>query len=327
MVKYIFITGGVISSLGKGVTAASIGAMLESRKLKINIIKFDPYINIDPGTISPIQHGEVFITEDGSETDLDLGHYERFISKKMEKKNNVTTGKIYNKVIKNERMGVYLGKTIQVIPHITDEIQKKILYTSKDYDISIIEIGGTIGDIESLPFLESIRQFKIKKKNKVIFLHLTFIPFLNTTKETKTKPTQHSVKELRSVGILPDIILCRGEKYISNNDRKKISMFTNVNINSIFSIKDVNNIYEIPIYLYRKGLDRLILNKLNIKYKNSNLKKWYDIKNRIKNKKTKIKIHIVGKYLISSESYKSLFEAIFHATTRLYIKIDLHYYL
>ncbi|HFL8794831.1 MAG TPA: CTP synthase [Candidatus Azosocius sp. HAIN] len=326
MSKYIFVTGGVVSSLGKGLTSSVLGSILELRKIKITILKLDPYININSGTMSPFQHGEVYVTNDGSETDLDLGHYERFITTKMNKYNHITAGQIYHNVISKERSGTYLGATIQVIPHITDEIKKKIYRASKDFDISIIEIGGTVGDIESLPFLEAIRQLRIKHGNKnTLFLHLTLIPWLKSIKELKTKPTQHSVKELRSIGIQPDILICRSNYHISSKIKEKIAMFTNVEKNSVFWGKEVSNIYQLPIFFHKEGLDKKILDKLDLKYEKINLFKWKNISNKYNNNKKILIIGIVGKYIKLCDSYKSLSESLYHAGLQNDVKIKIKY--
>ena len=331
MTKYIFITGGVISSLGKGIAAASLGNILENRKLKITFIKCDPYINIDPGTMNPYEHGEVFVTDDGAETDLDLGYYERFTNIKMGKHNNITTGKIYSKVISNERKGLYLGSTVQVIPHITDEIKSSIYKSTQNHDIAIIEIGGTIGDIESLPFLEAIRQIRIEKDSEnVIFLHLTFIPQLENTGEVKTKPTQHSVKELRSIGIQPDILICRSKNKIEKNEIKKISLFTNVKENAVICSPDLNSIYELPEIFIKQNLDKIVLKKLKIDEKThksiskNNLFIWKKFYNK-KKLKTEISIGIVGKYTKLSDSYKSLNEALYNAAVHQKTNINIKY--
>ena len=326
MTKYIFVTGGVVSSLGKGLTASALGALLEARGFKITILKLDPYININSGTMSPFQHGEVYVTNDGAETDLDLGHYERFISTRMNKNNHITAGQIYYNVISKERSGFYLGSTIQVIPHITEEIKNKIYKATNLYDIAIIEIGGTVGDIESLPFLEAIRQLRIKHGNKnTLFLHLTLIPWLKSAKELKTKPTQHSVKELRTIGIQPDILICRSNYHISLKTKEKIAMFTNVNKNAVFWGKEVSNIYQLPLFFYKEKLDKEILNKLNLKSKSINLYIWEEIINKNINNKKFVVIGIVGKYIKLCDSYKSLAEALFHSGIKNNIKIKIKY--
>ena len=312
--KFIFVTGGVLSSLGKGLASASIGALLESRGLTVTLLKLDPYINVDPGTMNPFQHGEVFVTDDGTETDLDLGHYERFVNVRLSADNNFTTGKIYYSVIQKERRGDYLGGTVQVIPHITDEIKKSIMQTGQDVDIVIVEIGGTIGDIESLPFLEAIRQFRFDVgKENVIYIHLTFVPYIPTAGEVKTKPTQHSVKELRSIGIQPDIILCRTERFLASDIKAKIALFCNVSQDAVITAKDVDCIYEVPLNFNQENLDDKILEVLNIWTGTPRLEKWHDLLRRINNLQHRIQIAVVGKYTDLTESYKSLNEALFHA--------------
>lgn len=311
--KYIFVTGGVLSSLGKGIAASSIGALLEARGLKVTIQKFDPYINVDPGTMNPIQHGEVYVTDDGAETDLDLGHYERFISSKMTRKNNTTTGKIYHSVIAKERRGDYLGGTVQVIPHITNEIKSGFLSLSNGYDVIICEIGGTVGDIESLPFLEAIRQFRYDVgKNNVIHIHLTLVPYIKTSDELKTKPTQHSVRELRGIGIQPDILLCRTEKLIPLELKEKIALFCDVAKEAVITARDVSTIYEVPLALHAEGLDGIITDLLNIPTKNPDLTRWKDVVRKINEPEFEVTIAIVGKYINLQDSYKSLNEALVH---------------
>lgn len=311
--KYIFVTGGVLSSLGKGLASASIGALLESRGLSVTIQKLDPYINVDPGTMNPFQHGEVFVTDDGAETDLDLGHYERFTSVKMGMENNFTTGKIYYSVISKERRGDYLGGTVQVIPHITDEIKRSIKLVAENVDVVIVEIGGTIGDIESLPFLEAIRQFKTDVgKENVIYIHLTLVPYIATAGEVKTKPTQHSVKELRSIGIQPDILLCRADRDLSKEIKGKIALFCNVGVDAVITAKDVESIYEVPLNFHNEGLDDKIIELLNIWTRAPRLDAWEDLVRRIKTPGYSIRIAIVGKYTNLIESYKSLNEALYH---------------
>lgn len=311
--KYIFVTGGVLSSLGKGLASAAIGMLLESRGLSVTIQKLDPYINVDPGTMNPFQHGEVFVTDDGAETDLDLGHYERFTHAKLGKNNNFTTGKIYDQVITKERKGEYLGGTVQVIPHITDEIKKSIMLVSNNTDVVIVEIGGTIGDIESLPFLEAIRQFKTDAgPSNVIYIHLTLVPYIKTACEVKTKPTQHSVKELRSIGIQPDILLCRTESYLSQEIKNKISLFCNVDPDAVFTAKDVDCIYEVPLVYNKEGLGDKILKKLNIWARAPRLDDWREMVEKLKNPRFSVDIAIVGKYVDLTESYKSLNEALAH---------------
>tara|TARA_B100000959_G_scaffold287499_1_gene372984 strand:- start:112597 stop:114201 length:1605 start_codon:yes stop_codon:yes gene_type:complete len=313
MSKYMFITGGVLSSLGKGITAASMGTLLEARGYKVTMMKLDPYINVDPGTMSPFQHGEVFVTDDGAETDLDLGHYERFISTKMGKLNNVTTGWIYNSVITKERKGEYLGATVQVIPHITDEIKARIQAVGVGYDIAICEIGGTVGDIESLPFLEAIRQFRsdVGKENSV-FIHVTLIPYVEATNELKTKPTQHSVRKLLEVGIQADALVCRSKSTIGENVKKKIALFTNIPTKNVVSAIDVKSIYEVPLHLSDEGLDNVVLDLLKLDKKKSNLTRWKKIVDKLKQPNPKVNIAIIGKYVQLTESYKSLAEAMVH---------------
>jgi len=314
LTKYIFVTGGVVSSLGKGIAAASLASILESRGINVTLMKLDPYINVDPGTMSPFQHGEVFVTSDGAETDLDLGHYERFISAKMTQNNNFTTGKIYDSVIKKERLGEYSGQTVQVIPHVTDEIKLFINKGSIGYQVAIIEIGGTVGDIESLPFLEAARQMSFSLgKNNVCYIHLTLLPFLNSSGEYKTKPTQHSVKELRQIGIQPDIILCRSQKEISEDEKKKIALFTNVDYSAVISAIDVDSIYKIPLLLNEQNLDEIVLRTLGFQADPPNLNDWKEIIQKQENCTTKIKIAIIGKYTDLKDSYISLNEALTHA--------------
>lgn len=322
--KYIFITGGVVSSLGKGIAAASLGAILKARKLKITIIKLDPYINVDPGTMSPTQHGEVFVTEDGAETDLDLGHYERFIHTKMTYLNNFTTGSIYSQVLQQERRGDYLGATIQVIPHITNAIKERIILCSKTNSIVIVEIGGTVGDIESLPFLEAIRQMAVDigRKN-VIYIHLTLVPYITTAGEIKTKPTQHSVKELLSIGIQPDILICRSEQTVPINERKKIALFCNVPVNAVISLKDVNSIYKIPKLLKNQKLDDYICKYFKLKVPEANLKEWEQVIYEENNSHDTIIIGIIGKYVKLPDAYKSVIEALKHAGLKNQIKVNI----
>ena len=311
--KIIFITGGVLSSLGKGVAAAAIGALLESRGLRVTFQKLDPYINVDPGTMNPFQHGEVYVTEDGAETDLDLGHYERYTTVTLGQENNFTSGRIYNNVITKERRGDYLGGTVQVIPHITDEIKESILAVAPTVDVAIIEIGGTVGDIESLPFLEAIRQLKGDLgKDNVCYIHLTLVPYIKSAGEVKTKPTQHSVKELRSIGIQPDILLCRTEKNLSKDIKAKIALFCNVLPNAVITARDVENIYEIPLLLHEEGLDERLVEVLNIWTRAPRLEQWEKLAARIRHPKDRVEIGIVGKYVDLRESYKSLHEALVH---------------
>ncbi|MBA4392229.1 MAG: CTP synthetase [Desulfobacca sp.] len=311
--KFIFVTGGVLSSLGKGLASAAIGALLESRGLTVTFQKLDPYINVDPGTMNPFQHGEVYVTDDGAETDLDLGHYERYTSVKLTQDNNFTTGRIYHSVITKERRGDYLGGTVQVIPHITDEIKNSILLMANKTDVAIIEIGGTVGDIESLPFLEAIRQFKsdVGKEN-VLYIHLTLVPYIKTAGEVKTKPTQHSVKELRSIGIQPDILLCRTEGILTPEMKAKISLFCNVEKDCVITAKDVESIYEVPLVFHQEGLDDKIVERLNIWTRAPRLENWIALNERIKSLNTPVHIAVVGKYIHLRESYKSLNEALAH---------------
>lgn len=322
--KFIIVTGGVLSSLGKGLASASIGALLESRGLTVTIQKLDPYINVDPGTMNPFQHGEVFVTDDGSETDLDLGHYERFTHAKLGKDNNFTTGKIYNSVITKERRGDYLGGTVQVIPHITDEIKESIKLVADGVDIVIVEIGGTIGDIESLPFLEAIRQFKTDVgKENILYIHLTLVPYIATAGELKTKPTQHSVKELRSIGIQPDILLCRTDRYLSKSIKSKIALFCNVDIDAVITAKDVQCIYEVPLIFHKEGLDDKIVELLHIWTRAPKLDAWEELVEKYKNPKHSVNIAIVGKYIDLTESYKSLNEALSHGGISNDCKVNL----
>jgi len=322
--KFIFVTGGVISSLGKGLASASIGALLESRGLTVTIQKLDPYINVDPGTMNPFQHGEVFVTDDGSETDLDLRHYERFTSAKVGQDNNFTTGKIYHSVITKERKGEYLGGTVQVIPHITDEIKKSIKLVADGVDVVIVEIGGTIGDIESLPFLEAIRQFRTDAgKGNVLYIHLTLVPYIETAGEVKTKPTQHSVKELRSIGIQPDILLCRTDRYLSKEIKSKIALFCNVGVDEVITAKDVECIYEVPLIFHKEGLDDKIVELLHIWTRAPRLEEWEEFVKKYKAPKNSVNIAIVGKYVNLTESYKSLNEALYHSGVPNDCKVNL----
>ncbi|MBT3312807.1 MAG: CTP synthase [Desulfobacterales bacterium] len=311
--KFVFITGGVLSSLGKGLASAAIGALLESRGLTVTIQKLDPYINVDPGTMNPFQHGEVFVTDDGAETDLDLGHYERFTNAKLGRDNNFTTGKIYDSVISKERRGDYLGGTVQVIPHITDEIKNSIMLVTNNVDVVLVEIGGTTGDIESLPFLEAIRQFKADVgKYDVIYIHLTYVPFIKTAGEVKTKPTQHSVKELRSIGIQPDILLCRTDRYLTKDIKSKIALFCNVEEEAVITAKDVECIYEVPLVFHKEGLDEQILKRLQIWTRAPRLEPWKELVEKFKELQYSVTIAMVGKYVDLTESYKSLNEALYH---------------
>jgi len=326
MTRYIFITGGVVSSLGKGIASASLGAILESRGLNIRMLKLDPYINVDPGTMSPFQHGEVFVTEDGAETDLDLGHYERFVRSRTGKSSNFTTGKIYESVIRKERRGEYLGGTVQVIPHITDEIKRCILEGADDADIAMVEIGGTVGDIESLPFMEAIRQMGVELGHeRAIFIHLTLVPYIPTAGEVKTKPTQHSVKELRSIGIQPDILLCRSERLLPEDERRKIALFTNVEEKAVISAKDMGNIYEIPIWLHDQGVDDIIARKMHLDLPPADLSDWQHVVDVMRHPQHEVNIGMVGKYVDLTESYKSLNEALSHAGIHNRSKVNIHY--
>lgn len=326
MTRYIFITGGVVSSLGKGITAASLAAILEARGLKVTLIKLDPYINVDPGTMSPFQHGEVFVTQDGAETDLDLGHYERFVNTTMTKRNNFTSGKVYENVIKKERRGDYLGGTVQVIPHITNEIKHRIKLGAEGFDVAMVEIGGTVGDIESLPFLEAIRQMRIELgAQRALFIHLTLVPYIATSGETKTKPTQHSVKELRSIGIQPDVLICRSEKTLSMADRTKIALFTNVEKDGVISLEDVKCIYEIPMILHAQGVDELIVKKLDLQVKPANLSEWQRVVEMQAIQTKTVKVALVGKYIELNDAYKSINEALLHAGIHTQTKVKIIY--
>ncbi len=324
--RFVFVTGGVVSSLGKGISAASIGALLEGRGLKVTMMKLDPYINIDPGTMSPFQHGEVYVTEDGGETDLDLGHYERFLEAKMTRLNNFTSGKVYQTVIEKERRGDYLGATVQVIPHITDEIKHRICAAAEGYDVALVEIGGTVGDIESLPFIEAIRQLRIEVGREYgLFVHLTLLPYIGVTGELKTKPTQHSVKELRSIGIQPDILICRSEKPMSENERHKIALFTNVDESAVFSAMDVDTIYSIPRHYHEQGLDVCVVSRLGLPVKSAHLSDWDSVVQAIRHPSYQITIAMVGKYVEFADAYKSLNEALLHAGIRNSAKINIRY--
>jgi len=325
MTKFVFITGGVVSSLGKGIASASLGALLESRGLKVTMIKLDPYINVDPGTMSPFQHGEVFVTDDGAETDLDLGHYERFVRTTMGRNNNFTTGQIYERVIRKERRGDYLGRTVQVIPHITDEIKHCIALGADGADVAMVEIGGTVGDIESLPFLEAIRQMGISLgRENALFLHLTLVPFIRTSGEIKTKPTQHSVKELRSIGIQPDILMCRSEQDLPEAERKKIALFTNVPEKAVISAIDADNIYRIPLLLHDQGLDDLVVDQFRLPVEKADLSEWRQVLDNHDHPVGQVRIAMVGKYMHLTDAYKSLSEALGHAgvKTRTRVQID-----
>jgi CTP synthase len=326
MTKYIFVTGGVVSSLGKGIAAASLAAILESRGIKVTLLKLDPYINVDPGTMSPFQHGEVFVTEDGAETDLDLGHYERFVSAKMTRRNNFTTGQIYESVIKRERRGDYLGGTVQVIPHITDEIQSFIQAGVGDAEVAIVEIGGTVGDIESLPFLEAIRQMSLKLgRHNACFIHLTLVPYLPSAGEIKTKPTQHSVKELREIGIQPDILLCRADRRLPDEERRKIALFSNVQVEAVISAHDVDSIYKLPALLHDQMLDEIVCHRLHLLARAADLSVWKNLVSSLEHPEQEAHIALVGKYVDLTESYKSLSEALVHAGIHTRSRIHVHY--
>ncbi|MGR9107826.1 MAG: CTP synthase [Gammaproteobacteria bacterium] len=326
MTKFVFITGGVVSSLGKGIAASSLAAILEARGLRVTLTKLDPYINVDPGTMSPFQHGEVFVTEDGAETDLDLGHYERFVRTTMFKRNNYTTGQIYENVLRKERRGEYLGQTIQVIPHITDEIQRVIRESAEGADLALIEIGGTVGDIESLPFLEAIRQMRISLgEDKSLFIHLTLVPYIASAGEVKTKPTQHSVKELRTIGIQPDILICRAERPIPQAERRKIALFTNVKENAVISAIDADTIYRIPMLLHEQGLDDLVVDQLRLDVPPADLSEWERVIWALENPEHEVTIGMVGKYVHHSDAYKSLTEALVHAGIHARTKVTIEY--
>ena len=323
-VKYIFVTGGVVSSLGKGLAAASIGALLEGHGYKVTLQKFDPYINVDPGTMSPYQHGEVYVTDDGAETDLDLGHYERFTNTQTSRNHNWTTGKIYQSVIQKERRGDYLGRTVQVIPHITNEIKDSIRTVSSGVDIVLVEIGGTVGDIESLPFLEAIRQFRQDVgRDNTLYIHLTLVPFIGAAGELKTKPTQHSVRDLRSIGIQPDILLCRTDRFLDADLKKKIALFCDVDPEAVITAKDVSTIYEVPLVLGVEGLDRIVLKHLGLPMTEKRMESWEALVERIKNPKDRVTIHVVGKYVGYEDSYKSLNEALYHGGFAHQLKVDI----
>ncbi|HKD80671.1 MAG TPA: CTP synthase [Candidatus Angelobacter sp.] len=322
--KYVFVTGGVVSSLGKGLAAASIGCLLESRGLKVNLMKFDPYLNVDPGTMSPFQHGEVFVTDDGAETDLDLGHYERFTHARLSRDNNWTTGRIYEQIITKERRGDYLGKTVQVIPHVTNEIKAAMKKVAQDVDVALVEIGGTVGDIESLPFLEAIRQMRQELgRDNTLFIHVTLVPWIGAAGELKTKPTQHSVKELLSIGIQPDILLCRTDRFLSRDLKSKIALFCNVEDEAVVTAKDVASIYEVPLVFAREGVDTLVLRYLRVDSKQPELARWEDLMQRIYNPKDEVHIGIVGKYVEYEDSYKSLKEALVHGAVAHNLKLNL----
>ncbi len=326
MTKFIFITGGVVSSLGKGIAASSLAAILEARGLKVTLTKLDPYINVDPGTMSPFQHGEVFVTEDGAETDLDLGHYERFLKTTLSRKNSFTTGQVYDSVLRRERKGEYLGATVQVIPHITDEIKNRIYQSAEGVDVALIEIGGTVGDIESLPFLEAIRQMRVELgAERSLFIHLTLVPYIRSAGEIKTKPTQHSVKELRSIGIQPDILICRSEQPIPESERRKIALFTNVEEKAVISAIDADSIYRIPLLLHEQGLDEIVVHKLRLNVPQADLTEWRKVVEAIAHPTAEVSIAIVGKYVDHSDAYKSLNEALIHAGIATLNKVKITY--
>ncbi len=326
MTKYIFVTGGVVSSLGKGIASASLAAILEARGLNVTMLKLDPYLNVDPGTMSPYQHGEVFVTEDGAETDLDLGHYERYIRTRMNKNNNFTTGQVYANVLRNERKGAYLGGTVQVIPHVTDEIKRLVKQGASDADVALIEIGGTVGDIESLPFLEAIRQFRVVNgPAQTLYIHLTLVPYIMSAGEIKTKPTQHSVKELRSIGIQPDILICRSRSRIPDDAREKIALFTNVAKEGVISLMDMDSIYKIPRMLHEQGLDELVANRLQLSVGPVNLQEWDDVVTAEQAANKEITVAMVGKYMDLADSYKSLNEALKHAGIHTLSKVNIQY--
>jgi CTP synthase len=326
MTKFIFVTGGVVSSLGKGIASASLGALLEARGLKVTLLKLDPYINVDPGTMSPFQHGEVFVTEDGAETDLDLGHYERFVRTRTSRRSNFTTGQVYENVIRKERRGDYLGRTVQVIPHITDEIQALIREGAEGADVAMVEIGGTVGDIESLPFLEAIRQMGVEHGHQqVLYIHLTLVPYIPTAGEIKTKPTQHSVKELRSIGIQPDILLCRATQPLPEAERRKIALFTNVEPRAVISAVDVDTIYRIPLLLQAEGLDQIAVEKLNLDTPPAQMEEWQRVVTAIDGPRHEVTVAMVGKYTDLTESYKSLSEALTHAGVHTETRVNITY--
>src|SRR5574338_518366 len=324
--KFVFVTGGVVSSIGKGLAAASIGALMEARGLRVTHIKLDPYINVDPGTMSPYQHGEVFVTDDGAETDLDLGHYERFTNQVTTRNNNWTTGKIYLSVIQKERRGEYLGRTVQVIPHITHEIKDAIRAAAKDVDVALVEIGGTVGDIESLPFLEAIRQLRQDVgRDNTLYIHLTLVPFIGAAGELKTKPTQHSVRDLRAIGIQPDILLCRTDRFLDQEIKRKIALFCDVDEEAVITAKDVSSIYEVPLVLAAEGLDRILLERLKLPGTEARMDEWRDLVDRIKNPSDEITIHVVGKYVGYEDSYKSLNEALYHGGFKHRLRVNIRW--
>src|SRR5882762_5043729 len=326
MARFIFITGGVVSSLGKGLASAALGALLQARGHSVRLCKLDPYLNVDPGTMSPYQHGEVFVTDDGAETDLDLGHYERFTHAKLSRDNNWTTGRLYEQIIAKERRGDYLGKTVQVIPHVTNEIKAAMKKVAQDVDVCIIEIGGTVGDIESLPFIEAIRQMRQELgRENTVFVHVTLVPFIAAAQELKTKPTQHSVKELLSVGIQPDILLCRTDRFLSKDIKGKIALFCNVEEEAVITAKDVASIYEVPVVFAHEEVDTLILRRLHLEAKDRDLSKWNDLVHRVYNPKDVVRIGIVGKYVEYEDSYKSLKEALVHGALAHNLKLEVNW--
>ncbi len=326
MAKYIFVTGGVVSSLGKGIAAASIGCLLESRGLRVNLQKFDPYLNVDPGTMSPFQHGEVFVTDDGAETDLDLGHYERFTHAKLTQANNLTSGRIYEQIIARERRGDYLGQTVQVIPHVTNEIKAAAKKVSADVDVVIVEIGGTVGDIESLPFLEAIRQMRHEQgRDNCVFVHVTLVPWIAAAQELKTKPTQHSVKELRAIGIQPDILLCRSERFLPQEMKEKIALFCDVDVEAVVTARDVDSVYEVPVVFAAEGVDEIVLRHLKLEAAPRDLSRWKSMIERLKNPIDEVSIGLVGKYVEYEDSYKSLKEALIHGGMAHQLKVNIHW--
>lgn len=326
MTRFIFVTGGVVSSLGKGIASASLGAILEARGLKVTIMKLDPYLNVDPGTMSPFQHGEVYVTEDGAETDLDLGHYERFLRTHMSQRNNFTTGRVYETILRKERRGDYLGGTVQVIPHVTDEIKRRVLEGAGDADIALVEIGGTVGDIESQPFLEAVRQLRVELGfNRSLLMHLTLVPYIATAGEVKTKPTQHSVKELRSIGLQPDILLCRSELEVDEDSRRKIALFTNVEFRAVVPLADAATIYAVPRLLHEHGLDDIVVEKLGLQCKTSDLSEWDRVVEGLMNPKHTVTVAMVGKYMDLLDAYKSLNESLIHAGIATHTKVEVRY--
>lgn len=326
MTKFIFVTGGVVSSLGKGIAAASLGSLLEARGLRVSMLKMDPYINVDPGTMSPFQHGEVFVTDDGAETDLDLGHYERFVQRNFTQRNSFSTGQVYEKVIRKERRGDYLGGTVQVIPHVTDEIKSRILKAAEGSDVALVEVGGTVGDIESLPFLEAIRQLGVEVgRDRALFMHLTLLPYIAVAGEVKTKPTQHSVKELRSIGIQPDILICRSERALEESEKRKIALFTNVEERAVINSLDARTIYEVPRMLHEQGLDDIVVNRFRLDVPAADLSDWDNVVQAQLNPEKSVEIAMVGKYVDLTEAYKSLIEALTHGGIKLKTQVNIHY--